>query len=314
MRFGIDLGGTKIELLALDEAGAERYRKRVPTPAADGYESILRAIAGLVGQAETELGVRARVGIGTPGALSPATGLLRNSNSVVLNGKPLNRDLEEALGRPVRMANDANCFALSEASDGAAAGESVVFGVIVGTGTGAGVVVDGKVLTGPNAIAGEWGHTPLPWPSAIETPGPQCYCGRRGCVETWLSGPGLARDHEHHTGERVEGPELAARAAAGDRAARATLDRHADRFARSLAVVIDILDPDAIVLGGGVSQLEHLYTEIPTRWGAHVFSDTISTKLLAAKFGDSSGVRGAAWLWPTREAASSDASPSPAQA
>lgn len=299
MRIGVDLGGTKTEIAALDATGAVRFRRRVPTPVADGYDAVLRALVRLVDAAEAALG-RAfeRVGVGTPGSLSPATGLLRNANSTLLNGRPLDRDLAGALGRPVRIANDANCFALSEATDGAAAGAPVVFGVIVGTGTGGGVVVDGRLLDGRNGVAGEWGHTPLPWPEGDEAPGPACWCGRRGCVETWLSGPGLAADHARRTGERLEGAALAARAAAGDAAARGTLARHADRFARALAVVIDVLDPDVVVLGGGVSRLEHLYEAIPAAWGAHVFGDVVRTRLVPAAHGDSSGVRGAAWLWP----------------
>lgn len=299
MRVGVDLGGTKTEIAALDAAGAVRFRRRVPTPVADGYDAVLRAIVGLVDAAEAALGgAIARVGVGTPGSLSPATGLLRNANSTLLNGRPLDRDLAGALGRPVRIANDANCFALSEATDGAAAGAPVAFGVIVGTGTGGGVVVDGRLLDGRNGVAGEWGHTPLPWPEGDEAPGPACWCGRRGCVETWLSGPGLAADHARRTGERLEGATLAARAASGDAAARATLARHADRFARALAIVIDVLDPDVVVLGGGVSRLEHLYEAIPAAWGAHVFGDVVRTRLVPAAHGDSSGVRGAAWLWP----------------
>ena len=300
VRFGVDLGGTKTEILAL-EGSREVYRKRVPTPAAEGYEAIVRSIRDVVVQAETELGTTGTVGVGTPGAISPATGRLKNANTTALNGKAFDRDLSDALGRPVRLANDANCFALSEASDGAAAGADVVFGVIVGTGTGGGVVVHGRVLAGPNAIAGEWGHMPLPWPRPAERPGPACYCGLRGCVETWLSGPGLARDHEAATGERLEGAVLAERAAAGDAGARASLDRHADRFARSLAVVLNVLDPDVVVLGGGVSKLTHLYDSIPGRWGAYVFSDVVRTRLVPAKHGDASGVRGAAWLWTEAE-------------
>ena len=302
VRFGVDLGGTKTELLAL-EGSREVYRKRVSTPATEGYAAIIRCLRDLVTEAETELGLRGTVGVGTPGAIGPATGRLKNANTTALNGKAFDRDLSDALGRPVRLANDANCFALSEASDGAGAGADVVFGVIVGTGTGAGVVVHGRVRAGPNAIAGEWGHMPLPWPRPGELPGPSCYCGLRGCVETWLSGPGLARDHEAATGERLEGADLAERASAGDADAQATLDRHADRFARSLAVVLNVLDPDVVVLGGGVSKLTHLYAAIPARWGAYVFSDVVRTRLVPAKHGDSSGVRGAAWLWSIAEAA-----------
>ena len=294
LRLGVDLGGTKIEIVALAPDGRELVRRRVRSPADEGYEAVVAAIAELVLEVESELGARGTVGVGTPGALSPATGLLRNSNSTALNGRPFDRDLGAALGRPVRIANDANCFALSEATDGAAAGARVVFGVIVGTGTGGGVIVDGVPLTGPNAIAGEWGHMPLPWPRAEELPGPPCYCGRRGCVETWLSGPGLAADHARVTGATRSAEELAR---SEDDAARATLARHVERFARALAVVIDLLDPDVIVLGGGVSKLTHLYTAIPAAWGEHVFSDVVRTRLVPARHGDSSGVRGAAWLW-----------------
>lgn len=297
MRVGVDLGGTKIEAIAL-EGGEVRARRRVPTPAADGYDAILRAIAELVRAVEAEAGAEGTVGVGTPGAISPATGLLRNSNTTCLNGRPLDRDLRRALGREVRLANDADCFALSEAVDGAAAGAPTVFGVIAGTGTGAGVVVRGALLSGPNAIAGEWGHIPLPSPADDERPGPGCYCGRRGCVETWISGPGLAADHARQTGEALDPPAIVARADAGDPGAAATLARHADRFARALAVVIDVLDPHVIVLGGGVGRMAHLYEAIPARWGAHVFSDAVATRLVAPKHGDSSGVRGAAWLWP----------------
>jgi len=293
MRIGVDLGGTKIEALALDAGGGELLRRRVPTPQAEGYDAIVAAVASLVRELEAELGAEGTVGVGTPGALSPATGLLKNSNTVCLNGRPLDRDLSDALGREVRLANDADCFALSEATDGAAAGAPTVFGVIVGTGTGGGVVVHGRLVRGPNAIAGEWGHNPLPWPRDDERPGPACYCGKRGCIETWLSGPAIAADHHRATGERVEAPEVAARAAAGDAAARHTLERHADRFARGLATVIDLLDPHVIVLGGGVSNLDSLYEAIPARWGRYVFSDRVDTRLAKAKHGDSSGVRGA---------------------
>jgi fructokinase len=298
VRIGIDLGGTKIEAIALDAGGTERARRRVPTPQSEGYDAVVRAVRDVALAIEAELGASARVGIGTPGAISPATGRLRNSNTVCLNGQPLDRDLSVALAREVRLANDADCFALSEASDGAGAGAPTVFGVIVGTGTGGGIVAHGRLLSGPNAIAGEWGHNPLPWPSPSELPGPACYCGKHGCIETWLSGPAIARDHEASTGERLEAPAIAERASRGDDAARATLDRHADRMARALATVIDVLDPHVVVLGGGVSNLTHLYDEIPRRWGRYVFSDPVATRLARAKHGDSSGVRGAAWLWP----------------
>lgn len=293
MRVGIDLGGTKIEGIALGDDGAELFRERVPTPR-DDYEGTLEAISGLVANAEAATGATGTVGIGLPGALSPATGRLKNANSVWLIGKPLDRDLADRLGRPVRLANDANCFALSEATDGAGAGARVVFGVIIGTGTGGGVVVSGRLLTGPNAIAGEWGHNPLPWPTDDERPGAECYCGQRGCIETWLSGPGFARDH----GGTMTAPEIVAAAAAGDGVALAAIDRYVDRMARSLATVINLLDPDAIVLGGGMSNLDALYDQVPARWGAWVFSDRVDTKLVKNAHGDSSGVRGAAWLWP----------------
>ncbi|HJL17664.1 MAG TPA: ROK family protein [Sandaracinaceae bacterium LLY-WYZ-13_1] len=296
MRIGVDLGGTKIEALALDEAGDERCRRRIPTPVAAGYEAIVEAVATLVRTLEGELGATASVGVGTPGALSPATGRLKNANTVCLNGRPLDHDLSTALGRPVRIANDADCFALSEATDGAGAAAPVIFGVIAGTGTGGGVVVNGALLRGPNAITGEWGHNPLPWPRDEERPGPACYCGKRGCLETWLSGPGLAADHARVTGEALEAPAIAARAARGDAGARATLDRHADRFARGLATVIDVLDPHVVVLGGGLSKLSHLAAAIRARLPEHVFSDRVDTRVEVAAHGDSSGVRGAAWL------------------
>ena len=251
-----------------------------------------------MGGLESDLGVQGTVGVGIPGAISPATGLVKNANSVWLIGRPLDRDLERRLERPVRVANDANCFALSEAIDGAGRGARVVFGVIVGTGTGAGVVVDSRVLVGPNAVAGEWGHNPLPWPRDGEWPGPSCYCGKTACLETFLSGPGLAEDHRRATGERIDAPELARRAAGGDPAAEATLGRYEDRMARGLAAVINVLDPDVIVLGGGMSNLERLYRSVPRLWGAYAFSDRVDTALRPPLHGDSSGVRGAAWLWP----------------
>ena len=300
MRIGVDLGGTKIEAIALREDGRELLRRRVPTPAG-GYQAVLRAIASLVLDIESEIGERGSVGIGTPGALSPATGLIKNSNSTALTGKPLDRDLEGLLARPLRFANDANCFALSEAVDGAAAGAEIVFGVILGTGTGGGVVARGRVLTGRNAVAGEWGHNPLPWPRAEELPGPPCYCGRRGCIETFLSGPGMQRAHEGRTGERLSAEAIARRAGGGHASALETLDLYEDRLARGLAHVINLLDPDAIVLGGGLSNIDRLYQDVPRRWGSYVFSDRVTTLLLKAKHGDSSGVRGAAWLWSPEE-------------
>jgi fructokinase len=296
MRIGVDLGGTKIEAIAFDHAGRERARRRVPTPRGR-YAATLAAITTLVEGLERDGGEPARVGIGMPGALSPATGLVKNANSVWLNARPLRQDLERLLHRPVRFANDANCFALSEARDGAGAGARVVFGVILGTGTGGGIAVDGRVLTGPNAVAGEWGHNPLPWPRPDEWPGAPCYCGRTGCVETFLSGPGLARDHREATGETFDAPTIAARAAAGDERCAATLARYEERLARALAVVINVLDPDVIVLGGGLSNLTRLYESVPERWGPWVFSDRVDTPLRPPRHGDASGVRGAAWLW-----------------
>jgi fructokinase len=297
MRIGVDLGGTKIEIVALDPSGTEVLRRRVPTPQ-DGYGRIVEALVALVQQAEVELGTRATVGIGTPGAVSPATGRIKNSNTTCLIDQPLREDLEQALGREVRLANDANCFALSEAVDGAAAGAGVVFGVILGTGVGGGIIVSGRPLVGRNAIAGEWGHDPLPWPRDDERPGPACYCGLHGCIETFLSGPGLERDHAAHGAAPATAAAVAAAAQAGDARAVATLERYADRLARALASVINVLDPDVIVLGGGVSNITRLYQAVPERWGAWVFSDRVDTALRPARHGDSSGVRGAAWLWP----------------
>ena len=295
MKLGIDLGGTKIEIVALDDKGIELLRRRVPTPRGD-YPGTLQAIAGLVQEAEAELGLRGSVGIGTPGAISRATGRLKNANSLHLNGQPILQDLETLLQRTVKISNDANCFALSEARDGAAAGAAVVFGVIIGTGTGAGIVVNGQVLTGPNGIAGEWGHNPLPWPEARELPGPECYCGRRGCIETFLSGPGMMKLHQQDTGETLSPEEIVARAFAGDLACEHSLRAYENRLARSLAHVVNILDPDVIVLGGGMSNMERLYTRVPELWGRWVFSDRVDTRLVRHRFGDSSGVRGAAWL------------------
>lgn len=297
MRIGIDFGGTKIEAIALDAAGHERARRRIATPRND-YAAGLAAVRTLVTSLESELGERGSVGVGIPGAISPASGRVKNANSTWLIGKAFHQDLEAVLNRPVRVANDANCFAVSEATDGAGRDAAVVFGVIVGTGTGAGITVRGDVLTGPNAIAGEWGHNPLPWPRADELPGSACYCGRHGCIETWLSGPGLARDHQHATGERHDAVTIAAAAAAGDPRAEASLQRYEARMARALAHVINLLDPDVIVLGGGMSNLSRLYTQVPRLWDEYVFSDRVDTRLLPPVHGDSSGVRGAAWLWP----------------
>jgi fructokinase len=296
MRIGIDLGGTKIEGIALGDRGETLLRHRTAAPR-DSYEQTLSAIARLISEIETRTGCTGTIGIGTPGAISPATGLIKNSNSTWLNGRALGDDLPRVLGRPVRFANDANCFALSEATDGAAAGAPVVFGVILGTGTGAGIVANGRVLVGPNAIAGEWGHNPLPAPREGEWPGPSCYCGRTGCIELFLSGPGLSRDYAEHGGDPITAVEIAERAAGGNAGAEACLVRYEDRLARALAGVINILDPDVIVLGGGMSNLDRLITSVPAIWGAYIFSDAVATRLVRAVHGDSSGVRGAAWLW-----------------
>ena len=324
LRLGIDLGGTKIELIALDARGEVLLRRRVATPQND-YAATVAAIAALVTTAENELGRTGSVGIGTPGAVSPATGLMKNCNSTCLNGKPLQQDIERALNREVRLANDANCLALSEATDGAAAGAEVVFGAILGTGVGGGVVVRGQVLTGVNGIAGEWGHTPLPffqgahsqadrastgvhpasgaalihpWPSARERQGAACYCGKKGCIETWLSAAGLVADHLHYSEDLLTAEQIARQAYEQDSACSKTLARYEERLARALAGVINLLDPDVIVLGGGLSNIARLYDTVPRLWPRYVFSDHVDTKLVAPKFGDSSGVRGAAWLWP----------------
>lgn len=302
IRIGIDLGGTKIEIAALDESGRVVLRHRAATPGG-GYRDILGTVADLVDRAETELGCRASVGIGTPGSLSRATGLLRNSNSVCLNNRPLLQDMERILGRPVRMANDANCLVLSEGADGAGAGASVVFGVILGTGVGGAIAVEERVVTGANAIAGEWGHNPLPWPGDEEQPGPPCYCGRKGCIETFLSGPAMTADHEKATGKVLAPQEIAAMAEAGDRLCLETMGRYIGRLARALAHVINIVDPHVIVLGGGLSNIGRLYTDVPAFWGEYIFSDRVDTRLAPAKHGDSSGVLGAARLWQPGEAA-----------
>jgi fructokinase len=295
-RIGIDLGGSKIEIVALDAAGEIRLRKRIDTPAGD-YAATIAAIVALVEAAERELRGKGHVGIAIPGSPSLSTGRIRNANSTCLNGELLQGDLETRLARPVRLANDANCFALSEAVDGAGQGARVVLGVILGTGVGGGIVVEGRVLTGANAIAGEWGHNPLPSPVACDHPLPLCYCGRRGCIETYLSGPGLAADHAATSGERLASAEIARRAQQGDAACIASLERYEARLARSLASVINIVDPDAIVLGGGLSNIARLYKNVPRLWLEHVFSDEVRTRLVPARHGDSSGVRGAAWLW-----------------
>jgi fructokinase len=298
LRIGVDLGGTKVAVVAM-RGSAIVARRRATSPRGD-YEATLDAVAALVAAVEAEAGGRGSIGVGIPGAVSPATGLVKNANSVWLIGKAFNRDLAARLGRPVRVANDANCFALSEAVDGAAAGLPVVFGVILGTGVGGGVVVDGKVLVGANAIAGEWGHSPLPWPEDDERPGPSCYCGKRGCIETFLSGPGLAADHEHATGARLDAAAIV-EAARLDPDAELTLRRYEDRLARALATVLNLLDPDAVVLGGGLSQIARLYETVPRLLERHVFSDRVATRLLPPRHGDASGVRGAAWLWREEE-------------
>lgn len=299
MRIGIDLGGTKIEGLVLDAGGSECARLRVPTPQGS-YEEAVEAIAGVVAELERRVAARCTVGIGHPGAISPATGLIKNANSTRLNGRPLHRDIERAIGREVRLANDANCLAVSEASDGAAAGCKVVFGVILGTGVGGGIVIDGKPLTGAQAIAGEWGHNALPLPRDDERPGMRCYCGGTGCIETWLSGPALQRLFAARTGQTLQATEIAEAALAGDADAATEMEIYCDRLARALSVVINILDPNAIVLGGSLSRMAPLYGRVPELWKSYVFSerDRIVTRLLPPKYGDSSGVRGAAWLWP----------------
>jgi fructokinase len=301
MRIGIDLGGTKIEIVALDDAGEELLRHRIPTPAGD-YDTTIHAIRDLIAAAEAETGERGTVGVAIPGAISPATGRVKNANSTMLIGHALREDLEAALGRPVRLANDADCFALSEATDGAGAGARIVFGVIMGTGCGGGIVVDGALVSGPNAIAGEWGHNPLPWPDVggtdPEWPGPKCYCGRTGCIETFLSGPGLAADHRRHGGNAQTALEVVQRGSRGDAVSRLSLERLARRTAKALASVINILDPHVIVLGGGLSNIDMLYERVPALWSGWVFSDRVDTRLVQNHHGDSSGVRGAAWLWP----------------
>ncbi|MDD4933719.1 MAG: ROK family protein [Methylacidiphilaceae bacterium] len=297
IRIGVDLGGTKIEILVLKGEDGEMARRRIPTPT-EGYEAILEAVRRLVREVEKELGLDPLpLGIASPGSLSEASGRLKNSNTVCLCGRALQADLEQRLARPVRIANDANCFALSEASDGHAKGESVVFGVILGTGVGGGVVIDGRILPGANGIAGEWGHNPLPWVQPDELPGPECYCGRRGCIETFLSGPGMASDHERVSGMRLRPEEIVRRAVSGDPGCEATLLRYEARLARGLAHVINLLDPGTIVLGGGLSNVERLYRRVPALWSRWIFSDQIVTRLVPPRHGDSSGVRGAARLW-----------------
>lgn len=297
LRFGIDLGGTKIEIAAMDAAGNLVLRRRRDTPD-DGYEAIVAAVRDLVLDAERELGKPGRVGVGMPGSTSPLSGRIRNANTLVLNGRAFSQDLEAALSRPVRVANDANCFALSEATDGAGAGAHVVFGVILGTGVGGGLVVGGRLIVGRNGVAGEWGHNALPWPTVEERHGPPCYCGKVGCIETFVSGPALAEDYAALADRDARGAEIIALADGGDVVALAAVERYEDRLARALSSVINIVDPDVIVLGGGVSNIERLYRQVPERIAQYVFSDVVTTPIVPPKHGDSSGVRGAAWLWP----------------
>ena len=299
MRIGIDLGGTKIEALAIDDRGTELARHRVDTPR-DDYEATIKAIVALVHRIETETGKTGTVGAGIPGTISRITGLIKNANSTWLNGRPFHKDLIDTLGREVRVANDANCLAVSEATDGAAAGVRFVYGVILGTGCGGGVALEGCVHDGPNGVAGEWGHNPLPWPKPEETPGPACYCGKRGCMEMWISGTGIALDYKNVTGIARTTREIVADFGAGDRPAADTVERFEDRLARGLSNVINLLDPDVIVVGGGVSRLEHIYEALPKLLPKYVFGGEASTPVVQAKYGDSSGVRGAAWLWPNR--------------
>ncbi|GJE03237.1 ROK family protein [Methylobacterium isbiliense] len=293
---GLDVGGTKIAGIVLDQDGRVRAERRVPTPRGD-YEGSLAAMTGLVAALEQEAGGTGSVGLGIPGAVSPATGLVKNANSTWLIGRPFKEDLEHRLGRPVRIENDANCLAVSEAVDGAGAGAPLVWAVILGTGVGSGIAVEGRALSGRQRIAGEWGHNPLPAPQDDERPGPPCYCGRRGCVEAWLSGPALAADHARTTGQRLAGEAIVAAMRAGDAGARATFERWRARLARSLAVVVNILDPDVIVLGGGLSTVDEVYPGLTELTAPHVISDTFTTPIVRSRYGDASGVRGAAWLW-----------------
>jgi fructokinase len=299
MRIGVDVGGTKLEVVAIDAGGVEVLRRRMPSPRGS-YEQTIEAVAALVFDATARTGP-ATVGIGMPGAISPATGLVKNANSTWLNGRPFATDVAARLGMRVRFANDANCLALSEATDGAAAGRSPVFAVILGTGVGGGLVVRGQLVTGANAIAGEWGHNPVPWPRPAEWPGPPCYCGRTGCIETLLSGPGMTLDHARATGVQLDAAAIGAAADAGEADAVRTLERYEDRLARALAGVINIVDPEVIVLGGGVSNVDRLYRSVPRAWTKYVFSDRVDTALVRARHGDSSGVRGAARLWAEGE-------------
>ena len=300
MRLGIDLGGTKTEIIALGDDGRELVRRRVPTPK-ESYDDVIRAMRDLVIGAESELNARGTVGVAIPGTISPITGLVKNANATRLIGHPLDKDLGAALGRDVHVANDANCFALSEASDGAAAGRDIVFGIIAGTGVGGGVCIGGRVLTGAHAIAGEWGHNPLPGASVDEVQdAPRCYCGRKGCIEAWCSGPAFEARFKERTGKLLSAPDIAAAAACGDADAKIAMEQFLDRFARAIATLVNILDPDAIVIGGGLSNIDLLYTELPPRVEHYAFSPQGATAILKNKHGDSSGVRGAAWLWPEK--------------
>jgi fructokinase len=297
IRIGIDLGGTKIEVLALDNAGSELMRHRVATPRHD-YQASIKLMAALVAKVERETGRNGTVGVAIPGSISNITGLVKNANSTWLNGKPLDRDLSTAMGREVRCVNDANCLAVSEATDGAGAGAKVVFAAILGTGCGAGIALDGRAHNGPNGNAGEWGHNPLPWPRPGEHPGPDCYCGKQGCLETWISGTGLEDDYQRVAGRRLSGREILSLSAAGDAEAEAAVRRYEDRLARGLAHIVNLLDPDVIVLGGGMSRIERLYPALRTKLPGYVFGGECATPVRAAAHGDSSGIRGAAWLWP----------------
>ncbi len=297
MRIGIDLGGSKIEIIALNPQGDTLFSKRIKTPKGS-YQDILSSLCQLIAKTEKDCKLQGSIGIGSPGSCDLQTGLLRNSNTICLNGMPFKADLEALLKRPVRIANDANCFALSEAMDGAGKDANSLFGVIIGTGTGGGLVINRQLLVGANAIAGEWGHNPLPWPSIDELPGPPCYCGRRGCIETFISGPGLSADYHSVTQKAHTAPQIAALAEQGEKAAETALQRYEGRLARGLASVINLVDPEVIVLGGGLSNLKRLYKNVPQLWAPYIFSEHIETDLLPAKHGDASGVRGAAWLWP----------------
>ncbi|NOY67420.1 MAG: ROK family protein [Gammaproteobacteria bacterium] len=297
MRIGIDLGGTKTEIIALSDDNQPLLRRRIDTPQGD-YQAAITIIADLIHGVEKDLGCKGSIGIATPGAISPASGLIKNANSTCLNGHPFDRDLSSVLEREIRMANDADCFALSEAVDGAGAGESIVFGVIIGTGTGGGVVINQHLLSGPNAIAGEWGHNPLPWPRDDELPGRQCYCGQHGCIETFISGPGMSRHHAEQFHQTLGAAEIVELAEHGDANAETSMRSYEDRMARALASIINVIDPHVIVLGGGLSNIARLYKHVPELWGQYVFSDRVDTRLVQAMHGDSSGVRGAAWLWP----------------